>query len=115
MGDQDHPPRRRASDMPSSQRMRHLELLMSQRDDLPESGDNPTTDGGGYIPKDSSEAQRLILTEIYSLRADVGRVWRKINKIDVDMAVLKTKMLFIGAAAGFLAAWGRELFKGGGK
>lgn len=81
----------RAADLSPSQRLDHLEELSME----PISADL----GGGW-----SEWQRYVLAELKQLRRDYKALDEKLDRITVEMAVLKTKGTMFGALAGIVAS-----------
>lgn len=95
-------PVRRACDLTSSQRFYRMELLMtSPKDDYP-SGPAPRV--GGSQLGSWEEWGRYMLEEMRSLKREVQKLNEKHTTMRIDLAVLKTKVAFIGAVAGAIGA-----------
>ena len=96
----DHPWIKRASDMTTSERRYRMEkLLMAHNDDTPSRPIPAVTSGQNGLPP-WTEMGRLILAEQQETKELVRGLVRKVDRINVDLAVMKTKAAFAGLIGG---------------
>jgi hypothetical protein len=96
--------------MTTGERRHRAEKIMAHHEDTP-TAPQRAVDTSGLPPW--TEIGRLILAEQQKTNEKLGSLERKVDRVNIEIAILKTKAAFVGALAGVLSAWAVSFFKGG--